>query len=547
MLSELQITNFAIIENQSIRFEAGLNVLTGETGSGKSIILAALELILGGRSSTQHIRTGHDALEVHALFDLTKLPAEKLSELPDIAQTEELAVSRILSRTGRGKVYINGALSTVAVLQEIGNRFINICSQSQHIKLLLPEFHLELLDGYLQEQVLKEQYRTAYTVWHDRQKELVELQKKFADREARQIWLEETIEELAAGAVQAGLRADLETRYKKYTLTTKLQDALQRAQEAFEDDDGLLSAVSRAQTAVSDLIKFEPGYSAAMQALMQAKEYILDADKILKRSLDMASDEDIELISEQLTTLARLERKHKTDDAGLAQILTNARQELARLGDSNSLAQITAEVAALLHTAEQLAERLSAKRLQASKKLAEQVSKELSELNMSGAKLSVSMTRKEMTQHGIDDVEFLLMSNPGEPPKPLRTIASGGELSRIMLVLKKILRDRSGVNVLVFDEVDTGISGGVARAVGQKLKSLSKDSQVICITHLPQVASYADHHLLVEKSGTKKVSTSVRELAQKGDRIEEIARMLSGFEVTESSKKSAEELIATAT
>jgi DNA repair protein RecN (Recombination protein N) len=547
VLSELQITNFAIIENQSIRFEAGLNVLTGETGSGKSIILAALELILGGRSSTQHIRTGHDALEVHALFDLTKLPAEKLSELPDIAQTEELAVSRILSRTGRGKVYINGALSTVAVLQEIGNRFINICSQSQHIKLLLPEFHLELLDGYLQEQVLKEQYRTAYTVWHDRQKELVELQKKFADREARQIWLEETIEELAAGAVQAGLRADLETRYKKYTLTTKLQDALQRAQEAFEDDDGLLSAVSRAQTAVSDLIKFEPGYSAAMQALMQAKEYILDADKILKRSLDMASDEDIELISEQLTTLARLERKHKTDDAGLAQILTNARQELARLGDSNSLAQITAEVAALLHTAEQLAERLSAKRLQASKKLAEQVSKELSELNMSGAKLSVSMTRKEMTQHGIDDVEFLLMSNPGEPPKPLRTIASGGELSRIMLVLKKILRDRSGVNVLVFDEVDTGISGGVARAVGQKLKSLSKDSQVICITHLPQVASYADHHLLVEKSGTKKVSTSVRELAQKGDRIEEIARMLSGFEVTESSKKSAEELIATAT
>jgi DNA repair protein RecN (Recombination protein N) len=165
---------------------------------------------------------------------------------------------------------------------------------------------------------------------------------------------------------------------------------------------------------------------------------------------------------------------------------------------------------------------------------------------MSGAKLSVSMTRKEMTQHGIDDVEFLLMSNPGEPPKPLRTIASGGELSRIMLVLKKILRDRSGVNVLVFDEVDTGISGGVARAVGQKLKSLSKDSQVICITHLPQVASYADHHLLVEKSGTKKVSTSVRELAQKGERIEEIARMLSGFEVTESSKKSAEELIATA-
>ena len=546
MLNELQITNFAIIENQSIRFEAGLNVLTGETGSGKSIILAALELILGGRSSTQHIRTGHDALEVHALFDLTKLPPEKLSELPDIAQTEELAVSRILSRTGRGKVYINGALSTVAVLQEIGNRFINICSQSQHIKLLLPEFHLELLDGYLQEQSLKEQYRAAYTVWHDRQRELVELRKKFADREARQIWLEETIEELAAVGVQAGLRVDLETRYKKYTLTTKLQDALQRAQEAFEDDDGLLSAVSRAQTAVSDLIKFEPGYGAATQALMQAKEYILDADKILKRSLDMASDEDIELISEQLTTLARLERKHKTDDAGLVQILANAQQELARLGDSNSLAQITAEVAALLSTAEQLAERLSVKRLQASKKLADQVSKELSELNMSGAKLSVSMTRKEMTQHGIDDVEFLLMSNPGEPPKPLRTIASGGELSRIMLVLKKILRDRSGVNVLVFDEVDTGISGGVARAVGQKLKSLSKDSQVICITHLPQVASYADHHLLVEKSGTKKVSTSVRELAQKGERIEEIARMLSGFEVTESSKKSAEELIATA-
>ncbi len=546
MLTELQISNFAIIENQSIRFEEGLNVLTGETGSGKSIILSALELILGGRSSIQNIKTGHESLEVHAHFDLSKLSPEKIAELPDIAQTEELAVSRVLSKNGRGKVYINGAISTVGVLQEIGNRFINICSQSQQIKLLLPEFHLELLDGFLQEQSLREEYKIAFQKWSEKNKELLELQKSYADKEARQIWLEETVSELSSIEIHAGMRTSLEEQYKKYSLKTKLQDSLQRAQQSFEDEDGLLSALSKAMHTISDLCKIETGYSDALESLTKANEYIFDADKFLKKKSIDLSEDDLEELSEKLTILSRLERKHKCDDAALEKLLAASKEELILLSNSESLLKRASEVSALQATAEKLAQTLSQKRSFAAKKLADQVSKELSELNMSGAKLSVSIKKKELSLLGIDDVEFLLSSNPGEPPKPLRAIASGGELSRIMLVLKKILRDRSGVNVLVFDEVDTGISGGVARAVGQKLKTLSKDSQVICITHLPQVASYADHHLLVEKLGTKKVTTSVRELNKKNERVEEIARMLSGFEVTASSKKSAEELIATA-
>jgi DNA repair protein RecN (Recombination protein N) len=546
VLTELQISNFAIIENQSIRFEEGLNVLTGETGSGKSIILSALELILGGRSSIQNIKTGHESLEVHAHFDLSKLSPEKIAELPDIAQTEELAVSRVLSKNGRGKVYINGAISTVGVLQEIGNRFINICSQSQQIKLLLPEFHLELLDGFLQEQSLREEYKIAFQKWSEKNKELLELQKSYADKEARQIWLEETVSELSSIEIHAGMRTSLEEQYKKYSLKTKLQDSLQRAQQSFEDEDGLLSALSKAMHTISDLCKIETGYSDALESLTKANEYIFDADKFLKKKSIDLSEDDLEELSEKLTILSRLERKHKCDDAALEKLLAASKEELILLSNSESLLKRASEVSALQATAEKLAQTLSQKRSFAAKKLADQVSKELSELNMSGAKLSVSIKKKELSLLGIDDVEFLLSSNPGEPPKPLRAIASGGELSRIMLVLKKILRDRSGVNVLVFDEVDTGISGGVARAVGQKLKTLSKDSQVICITHLPQVASYADHHLLVEKLGTKKVTTSVRELNKKNERVEEIARMLSGFEVTASSKKSAEELIATA-
>ena len=546
MLTELQISNFAIIENQSIRFEQGLNVLTGETGSGKSIILSALELILGGRSSIQNIRTGHDSLEVHAHFDLSGLSPEKLSELPDIAQQEELAVSRILSRNGRGKIYINGAICTASVLQQIGNRFINICSQSQQIKLLLPEYHLELLDGFLKEEALFLSYRKAFAQWSEKQKAYSELQKKYADKETRQIWLEETVEELESLDLTEGLRESLEGRYKRLTQKEKIKEKLLHIESCFEDENGLLAVLTKTTAAIADATKVDSTFSKALDALQIAKEQIFQSDKIVKSYTTDDDNEDLEKISEKLTLLTRLERKHKTNESGLLKLLLDSKKELLLLGDSGSMTREAEELKKLSEIALKFAEQLSAKRTQAAKKLADQVSKELGELNMSGSKLSVSIERKNLSADGIDQVEFLLVSNPGEPPRPLRAIASGGELSRIMLVLKKILRDRSGVNVLVFDEVDTGISGGVARAVGQKLKVLSKDSQVICITHLPQVASYADHHLLVEKSGTKKVITVVRELLDSNDRVDEIARMLSGFEVTESTRKSAAELIATA-
>ena len=309
----------------------------------------------------------------------------------------------------------------------------------------------------------------------------------------------------------------------------------------------MLSSLSRTLQIVHELTKYSDSFAPASTALSSAKELIFEADRIIRKasSQEDTSEQSIDELSERLTKLARLERKHRLDDAGLQKLLIDAKREYALIHEADAFKDLLAKEKKLFTELQTLAEGISEKRKLAGETFKRLVQKELGELNMSGATVALQWEKKNITASGIDSVEFLFSANKGEVAKPLRMIASGGELSRIMLVMKKILRDRSGVNVLVFDEVDTGISGGVARAVGQKLKSLANQSQVICITHLPQVASYADHHLLVEKLSGKRVKTQVRTLTE-AERVDEIARMLSGFEVTESSRKSAQELIATA-
>ena len=283
MLTELQISNFAIIDNQSITFTPGLNVLTGETGSGKSIVLAALELILGGRSSTQHIRSGCESLEVHAHFDLSGLTEDLRRELPDMAQGDELAVSRSLSKSGRGKVYINGNVSTVAVLSQIGNRLINICSQSQQVLLLDPQYHLTLLDGYLGETAALSAYRKLFTQWQEKHREVEKVRAALAQREVRGIWLEETIEELESVDIKVGLRQELETAHKKILLREKIAERIRIVEEQFEDEAGLLSNFTKTLHAVNDLVKYDSVYAKALAHLENAKELLFEADRVIRR------------------------------------------------------------------------------------------------------------------------------------------------------------------------------------------------------------------------------------------------------------------------
>jgi DNA repair protein RecN (Recombination protein N) len=546
MLSELTISNFAIIERQSLTFHPHFNVISGETGAGKSIILHALEFILGGKGSSTLIRSGAEQMEVQALFDLSEIPESIRSELPEIVgEGDEIVVSRTQPREGRGKVLINGRLGTVSLLEEIVQKLVNICSQHHQTKLLDGRFHLELLDGFADTEKLCGKFREAYDQWTEKRVELRDLQQAQAQGAQRREELEVLVEELdALPNLKPGRRKELEAEIKRIGNFERLNQAGQQALELLSADDGLGTKLRELSGVLSDLQRFDPSTTAIVQDFELARDALTRSEIAIGRYVHTidADTSMVEEYREELSELARLERKYRTDDAGLCERRDRAKQELSRLGGSDGLKSLEREVAALLTNVNTVGLELRKNRQRAAKQLVTLVSEALVELAMADARLEVRFTESEPTSRGLDKVDFLMATNKGEAPAPLSQIASGGELSRVMLVLKKILREQSGVNVLIFDEVDTGISGGVARSVGRMLKDIASQSQVICITHLPQVASLSDKHFLVHKEVGDRAVTVVRALSD-GEKVDEIARMLAGFTITEASRASARELI----
>jgi DNA repair protein RecN (Recombination protein N) len=546
MLSELTITNFAIIDRQSLSFHPRFNVISGETGAGKSIILNALEFILGGKGSTSLIRAGAEQMEVQALFDLTEVAPAIRAELPEIVgDGDELVVSRTQPREGRGKVLINGRLGTVSLLEEIVRKLVNICSQHHQTKLLDPKCHVELLDGFAENELLRESMRETFQRWHEARQNLVRLQREEAQGSERRDELRIVVEELEAiPQLRAGRRQELENEIKRIGNAEKLLQAGQRALHMLSGEDGLTVTLREISNALADMQRLDSTTTAIAREFEVARDALTKSEFGISRYVD-ALDLDtsaLEGLREQLSELARLERKYRLNDAGLAERLGKAREELGRLGDSHTSAALEREVNALYAEVERVGAKLREVRRAAAKRLTVAVAKDLAELAMVGAAIDVRFTPCEPTTIGTDRVEFLISTNKGEPFGSLAQIASGGELSRVMLVLKKILREQSGVNVLIFDEVDTGISGGVARSVGRMLKDISGQSQILCITHLPQVASLSDKHFLVQKEVGERTMTVVRALSE-SEKVDEIARMLAGFTITEASRASARELI----
>ncbi len=546
MLTELTITNFAIIERQSLSFHSGFNVISGETGAGKSILLHALEFILGGKGSPSLIRTGSDQLEVQALFDLTVIPENVRAELPDIVGSdEELVVSRSLPREGRGKVLINGRLGTVSLLEEIVRKIVNICSQHHQTKLLDSRFHLELLDGFCGCGALSEKMREAHRAWSERRAELLRLKESHAKGAERREELESVLDELSAiPGLKPGRRAELEREVKRIGNAEKLISVGQRALDLMSGEEGLTLGVKELSACIQELVRLDPGAAPIQSEFENAREALVKSEISVSRfvnALDLDA-ESLEALREELSDLARLERKHKTDDAGLVALRDRCQVELSTLAGGEGLKQLEQEVARLLDQAMRVGLELRKVRSAGAKQLCKAVGSDLSELNMRDASLEVRFTESEPSAVGIDKVDFLISTNKGQPHAALAAVASGGELSRVMLVLKKILRERSGVNVLIFDEVDTGISGGVARSVGQMLKEISSRSQVVCITHLPQVASLSDRHFLVNKEVGDRAITVVKQLSE-DEKVDEIARMLAGYTITDASRASARELI----
>jgi DNA repair protein RecN (Recombination protein N) len=546
MLSELTISNFAIIERQSLSFHSGFNVISGETGAGKSIILNALEFILGAKGSPALIRTGADLLEVQALFDLSVVADEVRQTLPDIVGgDDELVVSRTLPREGRGKVLINGRLGTVSLLEEIVRKLVNICSQHHQTRLLDARFHLDLLDGFADNTELLEQVRAAYRAWSDKRAEVDELWRLRAQGDSRRGELEAIVAELGAlPHVKAGRRAELEAEIKRISNFEKLLLASERAIDLMMGDDGLAVRLKEVGHALGEVSRIDPTAHDLVKEFESGRQMIAESEIALRRYVQSLEFDESELegLRDELSELARLERKYKTDDSGLCALLERSKHELAALSAGADSAKAEREVERLYSACREVALKLRAARRTASAELCKAVSRDLRELNMTDASLDVRFLEIEPSVVGLDKVEFLISTNKGEPHAPLIQIASGGELSRVMLVLKKILRERSGVNVLIFDEVDAGISGGVARSVGLMLKEISAQSQVVCITHLPQVASLSDRHFLVNKEVGERAVTVVRQLSE-DEKVDEIARMLAGYKITEASRASARELI----
>lgn len=546
MLSELVIRNFAIIDEQSITFKPGLNVLSGETGAGKSIILSALEMILGGKPRAQFVRSGCDTAEVQALFSLEQLPQSARELLPDLAREDELVVTRTLSAAGRGKVYLNGRLATVGMLGEIVSRLVNVCGQNQHVRLLDTQYHRELLDGFAAHDRLLNDYRGAYREWRDLSAHLKDVEENLARNADRRAELETLVEELSAVGLRPGLRDELEGQISKLANAEQIIRGASAVTEAVEREGGPLEQLNALESELRALERLDPGLSVLSGAFFDAVAALEQFNTDLGRYVlgVELNEEQLENLRERLATLARLSRKHRCNESGLEDLFNQAQRELTMLEQAIDIDGLRERARAADGALQRKAGELSTSRRAAGKALVRSAQQELRELALIDARFAVNVESETPAADGADRVEFMISTNKGEPPRALRQVASGGELSRIMLVLKKVLRERSGVSVLVFDEVDSGVSGSVARAVGEKLRAIAEDSQVICITHLPQVASLANAHFLVEKnsSGARTVSR-IRELTGE-ERVEEIARMLAGFKITAASRASARELLA---
>ncbi len=548
MLTDLYIKNFAIIDNLHVAFREGLNVLTGETGAGKSIIIDAVNLVLGGRASADLIRTGEEEASVEALFDLSASPAilARLAET-GVDCTGELLVKRTISRTGKNRVFVGEGLSTIALLADLARRLINIYGQHESQTLLKADNHLLLLDGYGGLSPLRERFAAIHDDYRQALTEIRLLAEGEREAARRIDLLSFQSEEIARAALDAGEEEDLAREREILLHGEKLLANSQEAYEAlYGGDNSILGQLQRVVAAVAEARAIDGSLSEVVSSLENSTLQLEDAALALRDYAARAEHDPQRLqgVEERLDLIYRLKKKYGSTVAEVLAYKEEIDRELTAL---TNRAETGKALETRLHELEEeLAARgneLSRLREKAAKALKSAMEKELRELAMKNSLFEVSLTKlPEPRGTGMEKAEFLFSSNPGEAPRPLARVASGGELSRLMLALKQV-HPESDVPTLVFDEVDSGIGGATSAVVGEKLKHVARGQQVLCITHLPQVAAFADHHFRVEKlvEGGR-TRTSVSHLAGE-EQVREMARMLGGMKITEKTLAHARELL----
>lgn len=554
MLTHLQIRDLAIVDAAEIEFRNGLTVLTGETGAGKSIVVDALQLIAGGRAGAEVVRHGAERTEISATFDLQP-PNTALDQLlrdQSIERGEELVVRRVVAADGRSRGYLNGVAVPAQLLREVGNLLVDIHGQHEFQSLVRPVAQRELLDAYGKLDILAAEVAGLQRVWLTLLNRALDLESRARDRDARLDLLRHQVRELQALELKPEELTALSEERDRLANRGRLAESAQAAAAFLYDaeDSNAHACTSRALAAIRAGGALDPKLAALApmvdEALINLREAARELTHYLE-ALDLDSNRQAE-VERRLAAIEDLARKHRISPAQLPVHSNQLSKDLAELEHADiQLASLRNEQREALATYRQRAEKLSALRTTAAKKLSKDISTRMQTLGMAGGRFQIEVSPLESAEpapHGIDQIEFRVTANPGQPLRPLAKVASGGELARLSLAVQ-VSRAASEGRCMIFDEVDAGVGGAVAEIVGRELRALGERNQALCVTHLPQVASQGHHQLRVSKqSDGRTTRTQIVEL-EPTERVEEIARMLGGIEVTDKARDHAREMLGT--
>lgn len=549
MLSSLQIENVAVIQKAEVHFEPGLNVLTGETGAGKSILIDSINAILGNRTSKDLVRTGAAKAVIRAAFE--QVPPAVLDKLEQSGyeRSEALLLSREITAEGKSSCRINGMPATAAVLRELCGGLININGQHDSVGLLNPAHHLGILDDYAQNRTVFQEYYALYRELVRVKRELDALITDEAEKQRKIDLLQYQVQEIEDAGLTAGEEQTLENRRKVLSNASAIRDRLAQSYALLSGSDdaaGAVDLLGEASNAVDAAAQLDPALTAAAGQLLDLYYNAKDVAADLIGRLDSYDTNDAELdeVEQRLDLLYRLKRKYGSTVEDVIAFGQKAREELDNIQNSQQRHDaLQAEKLRLYAKAREKAEALTQTRLKAFEELNARISGTLDFLNMPGVRMTLRHTRGPLASHGQDSVEFYISTNPGEAPKPLAKIASGGELSRITLAIKNAMADKDAVPTVIYDEIDSGVSGKAAGRIGEVLRQSAQGHQILCITHTAQIAALADCHLLIQKNvSNERTYTEIHPLDENG-RVEALARLISGDHVTELSRANAREML----
>lgn len=550
MLYELDIENLAVIKNAVIPFSDNFNVFTGETGAGKSILIGGINAVLGQRITKDIVRTGCKKAVVNARF--VKLPAETIKKLDEFGishDDDEITVTREIMADGGSVARINSKAAAVSVLREIGETLINIHGQHDNQTLLSPEKHIEILDSYGELQGEIDEYRSCFRTLQETARKIKKLALIERDKADRAEVLKRRIADIEEVSPEEGEDEQIDSEFAIARDSDRILNVLNRSFSALsgdDDTDGLPEIISSVQYELSDYNDILEPLKSITERLSNASIEISDIASEIRHIADGIDldEERFDYLTKRHEQLTAIKRKYGPELSDVIKLYNDARSELDAIkSSSDEIIHLKNEKEQLLNAVSAKARDLSEHREQIAMRFIAEVQEELRFLDMPNVRLAMENSKGKLTTNGVDNIEFLISANPGEPPKPMAKIASGGELSRIMLALKTVIADKDDIPTLIFDEIDTGVSGRAAQKIGIKLKNISRIRQVICVTHLTQLAVFGDNHLLIEKNVSDgHTYTTVKQLDFEG-RKQEIARIMGGDNISDLMLENAEQLL----